>query len=128
MTPNPLPRAEERSARILLVEDEIFIRMDVAATLRKAGFEVIEAARADAALEYVQSGEPVDLLLTDVQTPGYLDGLALADLVRRRHPSMPVVIVSGNSEVEGPASKLGKFIPKPYDPVAIARVIANSMK
>ncbi len=124
----PLRWAEERSVRILLVEDEIFIRMDVAATLRNAGFEVIEAACADAALEYVQSGEPIDLLLTDVQTPGDLDGLALAQRVRARYPTMPVVIVSGSSDVEGPARKLGKFIPKPYDPVAIARLIASSMQ
>lgn len=128
MTPSPLPRAQERPARILLVEDEIFIRMDVAATLRKAGFEVIEAARADAALEFVESGEPIDLVFTDVQMPGTLDGLALAELVRARYPMLPILIGSGSWDVEDAASKFGKFIPKPYDPVGVARLIATTME
>src|ERR1700739_2213021 len=64
--------------RVLLVEDELFVRMEIAATLRHAGFQVIEAACADAALEFIESGEPIDLVFTDIQTPGILDGLALA--------------------------------------------------
>jgi len=128
MNPIPLRRAAERPVRILLVEDEIFLRMDVAASLRNAGFEVIEAARADAALEYVQSGEPVDLLLTDIRTPGDLDGLTLAERVLTRHPDMPVVIASGSSDVESRARNLGEFVPKPYDPQRIARLIATLMQ
>ncbi|WGD53088.1 response regulator [Bradyrhizobium sp. CB1650] len=127
MTMIPMRRAQERPARILLVEDEIFIRMDVAAALRAAGFEVIEAARADAALEFLESGEPLDLVFTDVQMPGDLDGLALAELVRERYPMLPILIGSGRWEVEGAASKLGRFIPKPYDPIGIVRLIATTM-
>lgn len=124
----PMLQPEEMRVRILLVEDEVFIRMDVAEVLREAGFEVVEAASADAALEFVESGEPVDLVFTDVQTPGVLDGLALAERIRARYPLMPILIGSGNPHVEGAASKLGKFVPKPYNPDGVARMIAASMQ
>ncbi|MBR0707960.1 response regulator [Bradyrhizobium liaoningense] len=124
MTTNPVRLPGKRPARILLVEDEIFIRMDLAAALREAGFEVIEADRADAAIEFVESGEPVDLVFTDIQMPGAFDGLALAGLFRARYPMVPVLIGSANPALESAASKLGKFISKPYDPGGIARLIA----
>jgi two-component system, response regulator PdtaR len=112
----------------LLVEDELFVRMDIAATLRDAGFQVIEAACADAAMEFIESGERIDLVFTDIQTPGILDGLALAERVRAKYPLMPVLICSGNPESEGAASQLGKFVPKPYEPTGIVRLITNSMR
>jgi two-component system, response regulator PdtaR len=114
--------------RVLLVEDELFVRMDIAATLRHAGFQVIEAACADAAMEFIESGEPIDLVFTDVQTPGMLDGLALAERVRAKYPLMPVFICSGNPELEGAASQMGKFVPKPYEPTGIVRLLTSSMR
>jgi CheY-like chemotaxis protein len=124
----PLQQLDSGPCRVLLVEDELFVRMDIAATLRHAGFQVIEAARADAAMEFIESGEPIDLVFTDIQTPGILDGLALAERVRAKFPLMPVFICSGNSELEGAASQWGKFVPKPYEPTGIVRLITSSMR
>jgi CheY-like chemotaxis protein len=109
----PLQQLDRGPRRVLLVEDDLFVRMDIAATLRDTGFQVIEAACADAAMEFIESGERIDLAFTDIQTPGILDGLALAERVRARYPLMPVLICSGNPESEGAASQLGKFVPKP---------------
>lgn len=106
----PLQELDAGPVRVLLVEDELFVRMDIAAALRHAGFQVIEAACADAAMEFIESGEPIDLVFTDIQTPGILDGLALAERVRAKYPLMPVLICSGNLELEGAASRLGKFV------------------
>ncbi len=117
----------EGPVRVLLVEDETFVRMDVAWTLRKAGFQVIEAATADAALEFIETGEQIDLVFTDIQTPGVLDGLALAERVRARFPMMPVIIASGNENMEYVASGLGRFVPKPYEPSWIAKIIAETV-
>jgi two-component system, response regulator PdtaR len=114
--------------RVLLVEDELFVRIDIAATLRHAGFQVIEAACADAAVEFIESGEPIDLVFTDIKTPGSLDGLALAERVRAKYPLMPVLICSGNPELEGAASRLGKFVPKPYEPTGVVRLITSSIR
>src|ERR1700751_3829262 len=112
----PLQELDRGPFRVLLVEDELFVRMDVAATLRYAGFQVIEAACADAAMEFIESGEPIDLVFTDIQTPGILDGLGLADRVRHNYPWMRVFICSGTPEWAGAASQWGKFVPKPYEP------------
>jgi two-component system, response regulator PdtaR len=124
----PLQELDMGPIRVLLVEDELFVRIDIAATLRHAGFQVIEAACADAAMEFIESGEPIDLVFTDIQTPGTLDGLALAERVRAKYPLMPVLICSGNPELEGAASRLGKFVPKPYEPTGVVRLITSSIR
>src|ERR1700741_4324678 len=112
----PLQELDMGPIRVLLVEDELFVRIDIAATLRHVGFQVIEAACADAAMDSIEAGEPVDLVFTDIQTPGTLDGLALAERVRAKYPLMPVLICSGNPEVEGAARRLGKLGPKRDEP------------
>jgi DNA-binding NtrC family response regulator len=55
----PLQELDMGPIRVLLVEDELFVRIDIAATLRHAGFQVIESACADAAMEFIESGEPI---------------------------------------------------------------------
>ncbi|WP_245265736.1 response regulator [Mesorhizobium sp. LNJC394B00] len=79
-----------------MVEDEILIRMDVGDQLREAGWTVYELGTADDAIEFLQSPIHIDLLLTDVQMPGRLDGLALAAFVRRERPTVKVAVMSGN--------------------------------
>jgi two-component system, response regulator PdtaR len=110
---------------ILLVEDEPFLRMDVAKALRRAGFQVIEAPDADAAMEFIDSGDQIDLVFTDVWTPGVLNGLALAERVQAKFPMMPVIITSSNAKVGDAASRLGRFVPKPYEPTRVANMIAQ---
>lgn len=124
----PLQELDKGPVRVLLVEDELFVRMDIAAALRHAGFQVIEAACADAAMEFIESGEPIDLVFTDIQTPGILDGLALAERVRAKYPLMPVLICSGNLALENAASRLGKFVAKPYEPTGVVRLITSSIR
>ena len=121
----PLQRLDIAPVRVLLVEDETFVRMDVAEILRQAGFEVIEAAKADAAMEFVEAGEWVDVVFTDVQTPGLLSGLGLAERIRAKFPMVPIIITSGNTNIEDAASRFGKFLPKPYPPDGIPNLIAE---
>lgn len=121
----PLLRLDTGPVRVLLVEDETFVRLDVAEILRQAGFEVIEAARADAAMEFIEAGERVDVVFTDVQTPGLLTGLALAERIRAKFPMVPIIITSGNTNIEDAARRLGMFLPKPYPPNGIPNLIAE---
>jgi two-component system, response regulator PdtaR len=103
-----------RTARILVVEDEVLIRVLIAEELRLEGFSVIEADRADDALTYIKAGEQVDLVFSDIQTPGSLDGLQLAETLREKYPDIPVILTSGNA----PPRHVGiveAFVPKPYD-------------
>jgi CheY-like chemotaxis protein len=102
------------TARILVVEDEVLIRAFIAEELRLAGFSVIEAGRAEEALTYINAGEQVDLVFSDIRMPGSLDGLQLAEILRDRHPDIPVILTSGNA----PTMHVGivqAFVPKPYD-------------
>jgi two-component system, response regulator PdtaR len=87
MVPQPLLRPS--TARILVVEDEVLIRAVIAEELRFAGFSVIEAGRADEALTYIKAGEQVDLVFSDIQTPGSLNGLQLAKTLRDKFRTFP---------------------------------------
>jgi DNA-binding response OmpR family regulator len=81
-------------ARVLLVEDEVLIRELLAEVLRDAGLEVVEARDADDAIRLLAGHIRVDILLTDVQMPGKLDGVDLALKLRQADANMPVMIVS----------------------------------
>ncbi|MCK1405211.1 response regulator [Bradyrhizobium sp. 197] len=121
----PLEVLDGQRVKVLIVEDEFFIREDLADQLRGLGFEVIETASADDALQYIGSGERIDVLVTDIQMPGDLDGLALAERLRAEQPMLPIVVASGNVALESVASRVGKFVSKPYDPKRIGKLIAE---
>jgi CheY-like chemotaxis protein len=108
------PRLRPRTARIVVVEDEVLIRALIAEEIRLEGFSVIEADRADDALTYIKAGEQVDLVFSDIQTPGSLDGLQLAEILRDLYPDIPVILTSGNANPKH-VGILWTFVPKPYD-------------
>jgi CheY-like chemotaxis protein len=84
---------------ILLVEDEPLIRMDIATELRDRGFEVVEAARAMEAVDLLAARSiPVELVLTDVQMPGEMDGLDLARWAGEHRPELVVAVMSASRE------------------------------
>jgi CheY-like chemotaxis protein len=76
----PAPRAQNLPPCVLVVEDEILVRVLVADELRTDGFLVVEAATADEALSYFQAGIQVDLVLSDIDMPSALNGV---DLIQR---------------------------------------------
>jgi len=101
---------------ILLIEDEVLIRMMLADELRGRGFNVVEAQNADEALTLLQSRVPVGLVLTDVQLPGSMDGIGLARLLRATRPELKVVIASGNISCAPGGDIAHAFFRKPYAP------------
>jgi CheY-like chemotaxis protein len=109
---------------VLLVEDELLVRMATADALTDAGFDVIETAHAQAALETLQHRDDIRVLFTDVKMPGTMDGLELADLVRRRWPHIQIVITSGHLKPESVSlPDDAVFIAKPYAEKAPAATI-----
>lgn len=106
------------TARVLLVEDEGLIRLMTAELLQDEGFEVVEAWNGDEAARLLNGPDGFDVLFTDVRMPGALDGVDVAVHARRRHPAIPVLVVSGYAaqlmsrlSVLDPAAV---FISKPY--------------
>ncbi len=110
MSPEPKPRPTPE--QVLLVEDDVLIRVLLAEELRNAGLRVIEAANADEALSYVHSGTKIDLLFSDVQMPGSMNGTELARRINSGYPSVRIILTSAHA---GTADHLGLFLPKPYD-------------
>ena len=110
---------------VLVVEDEVLLRLTVAEELRANGIGVLEAANADEALALLQSQVAVNLVLTDVRMPGSMDGLALANLLRRTRPGLKLIIASGHLPDLGPRGTAEAFIHKPYDlPIVVEQIKA----
>lgn len=100
---------------ILIVEDEPALRMVLADYLGKQGYEVIEADSGERAMKLIKSGE-IDLLVTDVEMPGWQDGIGLALWVREHHPHIKLIIVSGATNESSSLKPLGareKFTQSP---------------
>jgi two-component system, response regulator PdtaR len=100
---------------ILIVEDEFLLRLDSAATIESAGFEVIQAANADEAIAILKGRPDIHVVFTDIQMPGAMDGLKLARFVRDRWPPIKIVATSGRVMVGDDDLPAGSvFLPKPY--------------
>lgn len=110
---------------VLLVEDEVLISALVADTLSEYGFAVHEAATADEALRYIEAGGAVDVLFTDINLPGTIDGRELAARVRERRPELPIVYASGRYEAcdMGQLVSRSVFMTKPYNPEDVCTLL-----
>ena len=99
---------------VLIVEDEMILRMRAVDIVEDAGFCPVEAVNADEALKILESRSDISLLFTDIQMPGSIDGLKLAHAVHDRWPSIKIILVSGQvkpTEAERPADS--RFFGKP---------------
>jgi CheY-like chemotaxis protein len=109
---------------VLIVEDDILIRMNAADIITADGFEVIEAASADEAILILENRLDIRIVFTDIQMPGSMDGLKLAAAIRRRWP--PILILATSGLVDVRLSDLphgGLFLPKPYSSEQIIRTL-----
>ena len=125
MTPHGAAAAP-RPRTILIVEDEALLRMDLADEFAEAGFSVLEAGTADEALMLVESGAPVDLVLSDIQMPGAIDGLGLYRTLVQRFPWIVVVLTSAHASCA--VRENLPFIPKPYAPRAALRRVEQEIR
>jgi two-component sensor histidine kinase/DNA-binding response OmpR family regulator len=105
--PAPVPN-------VLVVEDEMILRMRAVDIVQDAGFNPVEAVNADQAMSILEARSDISLLFTDIQMPGSIDGLKLAHAVHDRWPSIKIILVSGHvklSDAERPADS--RFFGKP---------------
>jgi two-component sensor histidine kinase/DNA-binding response OmpR family regulator len=103
-------------SKVLVVEDEMMLRMRAVDIVEDAGFVPIEAVNADEALAILESRSDIDLLFTDIQMPGSMDGLKLAHAVHERWPSIKIILVSGQltpTEADKPVNS--RFFGKPLE-------------
>jgi two-component sensor histidine kinase len=109
--------------KVLIVEDEMMLRMRAVDIVEDAGFVAVEAINADEALSILESRSDISLLFTDIQMPGSMDGLKLAHTVHDRWPSIKIILVSGQvnpTDAEKPTDS--RFFGKP---LSVAKMIAE---
>jgi two-component system, response regulator PdtaR len=100
---------------VLIVEDEVILRIYAAELAEGAGFSTLEAGNAEDALRQLEDLEQVEILLTDVNMPGSIDGLELASIVRQRWPEIKVIIASGRPDTrDAVLQSETRFVSKPF--------------
>lgn len=115
----------DMAATVLVVEDEALISETVCDALKAGGFNVHHTETADAALRYLQSNSNIDVLFTDINLPGEMDGAELASRAREMRPELPIVYASGRMS----SSDLGGMVPrsvflnKPYDLLEVCTLL-----
>ncbi len=97
----------------------------MAEVLADRGFAVHAVADAEDALRYIDDGSEVDVLFTDINLPGGMDGSLLAEEVRERRPELPIVYCSGRYPVSAlmPLVPRSMFVRKPYDPIELCTLL-----
>ena len=99
---------------VLVVEDEMMLRMRAVDMVQDAGYISVEAVDADEALAILQSRSDIALLFTDVQMPGSMNGLQLAHVVHERWPPIKIILASGQLKLSGSDIPLdSRFFVKP---------------
>jgi signal transduction histidine kinase len=114
-------QASAAACRVLLVDDDPLICTITAAMLTDLGHSVVEAPSGATAIELLQAGTKVDLVITDQAMP-HMTGLELADTIRQHWPRLPVILASGYAEPTKAASPLPLLV-KPYQQEALTQCI-----
>lgn len=105
---------------VLVAEDEVLVRLVIADYLRECGYRVYEAASADEAVVILESPQvSVDIVLSDIEMPGSMDGFQLARWVRSNKPGVQVILTSGvqrSADIAATLCEGGPLLEKPYPP------------
>ena len=111
-------RADAPSPTVLVVEDEVLIRLVIADYLRDCGYKVHEAVSGEEAIAILQAPEvSIDVVFSDVEIPGSMDGFALARWVRANKPGMEIILTSGierSADIAATLCEAGPLMKKPY--------------
>jgi len=116
--------------KILIVDDELNMRLVLTAMLKKEGYEIASAADGNEALSILKSG-PIDVVITDLKMPN-VDGMELLNHMNDKHPAIPVIIITAHGTVATAVEALKKgaldYITKPFDLDELKNVISKAMK
>jgi CheY-like chemotaxis protein len=121
--------ARGRKSVVLVVEDETVARMNAVAIVEESGFAAVTARNADEAITAMETRSDIQAVFTDVQMPGQMDGLELAQMIRDRWPPVALLVTSGKRTViESDLPNGGRFVPKPYLPSQIESVLRELLQ
>jgi CheY-like chemotaxis protein len=113
---------------VLVIDDEVLVRMPIAQYLRDCGYRVLEAANADEAMIVLAKSDiQVDVVLCDVEMPGAMNGFGFAKWARTLRPGLSVMLVGTAERAANAAAELcedGPLLMKPYD----QRIVLDRIK
>jgi CheY-like chemotaxis protein len=127
---NHVPSPQQAASTILVVEDEVLVRMAVSQYLRECGYKVIEAVNADEALQVLQSEISIDLVFSDVGMPGSMDGFGLAQWIRKNREGLEIILAGSPERAAKTAGELcesGPTMAKPYEPQILLNAIRKQL-
>ena len=105
-----MPQQQSSAAPVvLIVENDVLLRLVTASNLRDAGFEVLEAANSVEAIRILDC-IPVDALFSDIEMPGTMNGLALAQWVHQRRVDTRIILTSGAARALDGAREYASFL------------------
>lgn len=128
--PQPAPALPPAGGEILVVEDNELVRVQVCGLLVGAGFSVRQAANAREALDLLSRQPLPSLVLTDLVMPGGMSGMQLAHELRRRHPGLPVVVMTGHdpwAAARDERDRQFEVLAKPFDRATLLEVLARHL-
>jgi two-component system, response regulator PdtaR len=112
-----------RLPSVLIVEDDFLVRAVAVAHLEESGFSIVEAQNADEAMVILRDDRSIAAVFSDLQMPGSMDGIALAQWLARTCPKVKVLLTSGRMDPDRP---LGwRFLAKPYCLEELERELRN---
>jgi PAS domain S-box-containing protein len=119
------------TAHVLLVEDQPNVRAAVARSLKNAGLMVTDARDARAALQHIESGADIDIVITDMVMPG-MSGAELASTLAAKRPELPVILMSGYSEEltnrQTPLPPNSRFVQKPVNAKRLLQLVTELLQ
>jgi CheY-like chemotaxis protein len=122
-----MPLSDKQTV-VLIVEDEALLRMDAMEMLEEAGYQVLEAADADEAITILEARLDINVVFTDIDMPGSMDGIKLARAVRGRWPPIKIIATSGYAHPHRNDLPQGsRYIPKPYNFGEVSQTISELM-
>ncbi|HWR72273.1 MAG TPA: response regulator [Nitrospirota bacterium] len=111
---------------ILLIDDEPEVLEVLADILSTAGYTVVPRGNAESSLKAIKGGTKIDLVITDLVMPG-MDGSALAEVIRKTLPDVPVILLTGHGSVESyiktRSSGVFEYINKPVQSRELCRIV-----
>jgi signal transduction histidine kinase len=124
--PDSQPEADvsKRRLTLLFVDDDFLISLSTAALLEDLGHDVIKASSGPAALDVLNSGKPIDLLITDYAMPG-MTGVQLAEAARKLRPDLPILLATGYADLPARARIELPRLSKPYQQNQLAERITS---
>jgi CheY-like chemotaxis protein len=111
---------------VLVVEDEVLVRLTAVSLLEEAGFNTLEAGSADEAIALLEVRKDIRVVFTDINMPGSMDGLRLAHAIRHRWPPIELVLTSGHIRVGNEdMPERGLFLGKPYEASDLVQTVRS---